>query len=95
MQDIRFPTFCIFKFESHVVKPFSRKIRLYDRGNYCEFRQKVSESNSWNTLYNGKVNLNAKQFSDNLLSIAEQSIPWKQHPKTNEKKGSPFQKVQK
>ena len=78
MQDIRYncPTFCIFKFKRHIVKPFSRKIWLYDRGNYDDFRQKVSEF-YWNTLYNDDVNLYAKQFSDTFLSVAEQSIPTK------------------
>ena len=65
MQDIGYhcPTFCIFKFKRHAVKPFSRKVWLYDRGNYADFRQKVSD-------FILNVNLYAKQFST-LLSIAE------------------------
>ena len=72
-EDIRYhcPTFCIFKFKRHVVKPFSRKIWLYDHGNYDDRRQKISEF----TGYNEDVNEYAKHFSDTLLSIAEHCIP--------------------
>ena len=78
MQDIRYhcPTFWIFKFKRHVVKPFSRKIWLYDHGNYDNLRQKISEF-KWDSVYNDDVNEYAKHFSDTLISIDEQCIPTK------------------
>ena len=44
-QDIRYncPIFCIFKFKRHVVKPFRRKVWLYEQGNYDNFRQQVHD----------------------------------------------------
>ena len=40
MQDIRYhcPIFCIFKFKSHVAKPFWQKIWMYEQRNYDLFR---------------------------------------------------------
>ena len=69
MQDIRYhcPTFCIFKFKKHIVKPFTRKIWLYDQGNYNDFRQMISEYN-WVSLRNDDVNEYANRFSTTLLS---------------------------
>ena len=78
MQDIRYhcPTFCIFKFKKHIVKPFSRKILLYDHGNYNDLRQMISEYN-WDSVRNDDVNEYANCFSKTLLSLAEQCIPTK------------------
>ena len=78
MQDIRYhcPTFCIFKFKKHIVKPFSRKIWLYDHGNYNDLRQMISEYN-WDSVRNDDVNEYANCFSKTLLSLAEQCIPTK------------------
>ena len=78
MQDIRYhcPTFCIFKFKKHIVKPFTRKIWLYDQGNYTDLRQMISEYN-WDSVRNDDVNEYANRFSTTLLSLAEQCIPTK------------------
>ena len=78
MQDIRnhCPTFCIYKFKMHVVKPFSRNIWLYDQGNYDDFPQIISEYN-WDSVRNDDVNEYANCFSITLLSLAEQCIPTK------------------
>ncbi|MCG7877682.1 MAG: reverse transcriptase domain-containing protein [Candidatus Thiodiazotropha endolucinida] len=78
MQDIRYhcPTFCIFNFKKYNPKSFNRKIWLYDRGNYAELCQKVSDFD-WNSIRNDDVNIYAESFTDNLLALAEQSIPCK------------------
>ena len=78
MQDIRYhcPTFCIFKFKKHIVKPFSRKIWLYDHGNYNDLRQMISDYN-WDSVRNDDVNEYANCFSKTLLSLAEQCFPTK------------------
>ena len=78
MQHVRYhcPTFCIFKFKKHIVKPFSRKIWLYDHGNYDDLRQMISEYN-WDSVRNDDVNEYANCFSKTLLSLAEQCIPTK------------------
>ena len=76
MQDIRYhcPVFCIFKFKRHVVKPFRRKIWMYEQGN--SFRQKVYDFD-WKSIRDNDVNLYARTFTDNLLNIAEECIPTK------------------
>lgn len=76
LQDIRYhcPIFCIFKFKKYVVKPFRRKIWIYDQGNYEELRQKVSDFD-WDSTRDNDVNLYSKTFTDTLLSIAERCIP--------------------
>ncbi|MCG8033229.1 MAG: hypothetical protein JAZ03_13755 [Candidatus Thiodiazotropha taylori] len=78
MQDIRYhcPTFCIFNFKKHNLQSFTRKIWLYDRGNYAELRQQVSDF-EWDTIRNDNINTYAESFTDNLLSLAEQCIPYK------------------
>ena len=78
MQDIRYHclVFCIFKFKRHVVKPFRRKIWMYEQGNYDLFRQKVYDFD-WKSIRDNDVNLYARTFTDNLLNIAEECIPTK------------------
>ena len=51
MQDIRYhcPTYCVLKFKKHLSKAFSRKIWLYENGNYEAFRQTVSDYD-WSTV---------------------------------------------
>ena len=75
-QEIRYhcPIFCIFKFKRHVMKPFRRKIWLYEQGNYDSFRQKVHDFD-WNTTHDDDVNLYAEKFTDKLQ--AEECIPTK------------------
>ena len=78
MQDIRYhcPVFCIFKFKRRVVKPFRRKIWMYEQGNYDSFRQKVYDFDC-KSIRDNDVNLYARTFTDNLLNIAEECIPTK------------------
>ena len=77
-QDIRYhcPIFCIFKFKSHVVKPFRRKVWLYEQGNYDNFRQQVHDFD-WTTAHDDDVNIYAEKFTKKLLNIAEECIPTK------------------
>ena len=44
-QDIRChcPTYCIFKFNKAILKPLTRKIWLYAKGDYDKFRQIVND----------------------------------------------------
>ena len=78
LQDIRYhcPIFCIFKFKRHVVKPFRRKIWLYEQGNYDSLRHKI-HAFDWKSICNDDVNLYAEKFTDKLLSISEECIPVK------------------
>ena len=75
MQDIRYhcPIFCIFKFKRHVVKPFLRKVWLYEQGNYDNFRQQVHDFD-WTTAHDDDVNLYAENVSNKLLNKAEDCI---------------------
>ena len=77
-QDIRYhcPIFCIFKFKRHVVKPFRRKVWLYEQGNYDNFRQQVHDFD-WTTAHDDDVNIYAEKFTKKLLNIAEECIPTK------------------
>ena len=52
-QDIRYhcPTDCVFKFKKTLIKPFTRKIWLYEKGNYDELRQSVNDYD-WKCSYN-------------------------------------------
>ena len=73
-QDIRYhcPIFCIFKFKRHVVKPFRRKVWLYEQGIYDNFRQQVHDFD-WTTAHDDdNVNLYAEKFTNKLLNIADE-----------------------
>ena len=78
MQNIRYhcPIYCIFKFKKHIDKPFSRKIWLYDQGNYDDLRQMILEYD-WKSVSNDDVNTYANQFSKTIVFLAEQCIPTK------------------
>ena len=78
LQDIRYhcPFFCIFKFKRYVVKPFHRKVWLYEQGNYDTFRKQVHDFDS-KTSHDDDVNLDAEEFTNKLLNIAEECIPTK------------------
>ena len=82
------PIICIFKFKRHVVKPFRRKVWLYEQGNYDNFRQKVHDFD-WITTHDDDLNSYAEKFTNKLLNIAEECIP------TNNVtiKGSPITKA--
>ena len=53
MQDIRyyFPLYSIFTLKKPMTKSFQSKNWLYEKGNYDELRNKVSEFD-WNNVYN-------------------------------------------
>ena len=78
MQDIRYhcPVYSIFSLKKPVTKSFQRKIWLYEKGNYDELRNKVSEFD-WNNVYNEDINQYALNFSNKLLDIASECIPSK------------------
>lgn len=77
-QDIRYhcPTYCVFKFKKVISKPFTRKIWLYEKGNYDELRQLVNDYD-WKSTYNDNVNLYAEDFTTKLLNMTEKCIPSK------------------
>ena len=65
-QDIRYhcPTYCVLKFKKHLPKAFSRKIWLFESGDYNAFRQAVSDYD-WNTIIKEDVNLYANELTKN------------------------------
>lgn len=77
-QDIRYhcPTYCVFKFKKTVIKPFTRKIWLYEKGNYDELRQSVNDYD-WKCTYNDNINSYANNFTTKLMELAEKCIPTK------------------
>ena len=76
MQDIRYqcPTYCVLKFKKHLAKAFSRKIWLFENGDYNAFRQAVSDYD-WNTIIKEDVNLYANALTQTLINLSEQYIP--------------------
>ncbi|MEW8548517.1 MAG: reverse transcriptase family protein [Candidatus Thiodiazotropha sp.] len=78
MQDIRYhcPVYSIFNFKKSISKSFQRKVWLYEKGNYDELRNKVSDFD-WNTVQNEDINQYALNFSNKLLEIASECIPTK------------------
>ena len=67
MQDIRYhcPTYCVLKFKRHLAQAFSRKIWLFENGDYNAFRQAVSDYD-WNTIIKEDVNLYANALTQTL-----------------------------
>ena len=76
LQDIRYhcPTYCVLKFKKHLSKAFSRKIWLYEKGNYDAFRQTVSDYD-WSTVIKEDVNSYANTLTQTLINLSEQYIP--------------------
>ena len=77
-KDIRYHclTYCIFKFKTDILKPFTRKIWLYANGDYDKFRQ-IINNYDWTSTYDEDVNIYATNFTISLLYMAENCIPSK------------------
>ena len=77
-QDTRYhcPAYCVFKFKKSLIKPFTRKIWLYEKGNYKELRQSVNDYD-WKCSYNDNINLYANNFTTKLMELTEKCIPSK------------------
>ena len=58
-----------------VRKTFQRQIRLYDKGDYVTFRNKLNSIDWGRILATDYINKCAEQFSDSIISGARDSIP--------------------
>ena len=58
----------------HLAKAFSRKIWLFENGDYNAFRQAVSDYD-WNTIIKEDINLYANALTQALINLSEQYIP--------------------
>lgn len=73
-QNIRYhcPIFCVFKFVRKFTPVFSRRIWLYDRGNYESFTQDLSDTND---LKSSDIDTYANNMTDQILKLADKHIP--------------------
>ncbi|KAK3090482.1 hypothetical protein FSP39_012209 [Pinctada imbricata] len=70
-------TYCVFNFESCIPKTYTRCVWLYKEGNYENIKNEI-DNEDWGSLFEGKhVDTIVSDFSDKLMSIAENNIPRK------------------
>lgn len=69
------PTVLYLKYRKPVGKTYKRHIWLYDRGDYNEYRQKLTRVD-WNQVFvTNNINECADQFTDSILKAAKATIP--------------------
>lgn len=75
-QNIRYhcPIYCILKFDKPKLKPFSRHIWLFDRGNYESLSQEISNTN-WDMLKNNDINIYANNLTEQVIKSSKIHIP--------------------
>ena len=75
-QNIRYhcPIYCILKFDKPKLKPFSRHIWLFDRGNYESLSQEISNTN-WDMLKNNDINIYANNLTEQVSKSSKIHIP--------------------
>lgn len=69
------PTVLYLKYRKPVSKVYKRHIWLYDRGNYNEFRHKLSQINWDHVFSTNNINESADKFTDSIITAAKASIP--------------------
>ena len=69
-QNIRYhcPIYCVLKFDKPKLKPFSRHIWLFDRGNYESLSQEISNTN-WDMLKNNDINIYANNLTEQVIKV--------------------------
>ena len=75
-QDTRYhcPVFAVLKFTKPHCKSFLRHVWLYDQGDYCLLRQKISTTD-WDALYDGDIHQHAANIINTTIAHAKSCIP--------------------
>ena len=69
------PTVLYLKYRNPVNKTYKRHIWLYDRGDYNQFRHKLSQVNCDQVFVSNNVNECAEKITDSIINAAKESIP--------------------
>ncbi|MEW8547189.1 MAG: endonuclease/exonuclease/phosphatase family protein, partial [Candidatus Thiodiazotropha sp.] len=75
-QNVRYhcPIYCVFKFNKVQTPVYTRKIYLYDRGNYQSISDELSETD-WNKIKNNDIDIYANNLTEHILDLADKHIP--------------------
>ena len=75
-QDMRYhcPVYGVFKYSKTSKKSFTRRIWSYDRGDYDQLRNKISDTD-WDSLSDPDVNVHATNITNHLNSLVAECIP--------------------
>ncbi|MES9992770.1 MAG: endonuclease/exonuclease/phosphatase family protein, partial [Candidatus Thiodiazotropha sp.] len=75
-QNVRYhcPIYCVFKFNNVQTPVYTRKIYLYDRGNYQSISDELSETD-WNKIKNNDIDIYANNLTEHILALADKHIP--------------------
>ena len=75
-QNIRYhcPIYCVLNFNKTKTPIYTRKIFLYDRGNYQAFKEDL-QSTDWNSLKHDNVDTYASNFIDKVLGFTNKRVP--------------------
>ncbi|MCG8077918.1 MAG: reverse transcriptase family protein, partial [Candidatus Thiodiazotropha taylori] len=75
-QDIRYhcPVFCVFDFNRVISKSFTRHIWLYDKGNYNDLREEITNTN-WQHIKNQDLDIYTSNVTNHIINTAKKHIP--------------------
>lgn len=75
-QDVRYycPVFSVLDFNRAITRSFSRNVWLYDKGNYNNLREDISNTN-WQTLKHHDIDTYANNFTNHIINTAKKHIP--------------------
>lgn len=75
-QNIRYhcPIYCIFKFCKIISPVFTRKIWLYDKGDYESLSQEILDTD-WERLKNDNIDIYANNITECILELSKKYIP--------------------
>ena len=68
------PIYCVLNFNKTKTPIYTRKIFLYDRGNYQAFKEDL-QSTDWNSLKHDNVDTYASNFTDKVLEFTNKHVP--------------------
>ena len=68
------PIYCVLNFNKTKTPIYTRKIFLYDRGNYQAFKEDL-QSTDWNSLKHDNVDTYASNFTDKVLELTNKHVP--------------------
>ena len=75
-QNVRYhcPIYCVLNFNKTKTSIYTRKIFLYNRGNYGAFKDDLQRTD-WDFLKDGNVDIYASNFTDKILELTNKHIP--------------------
>ncbi|MCG8096969.1 MAG: hypothetical protein JAZ17_25655, partial [Candidatus Thiodiazotropha endolucinida] len=75
-QNIRYhcPIYCVLTFQKVSTPVYTRKIYLYNRGNYEAFSNDLEETD-WQSLKNNDIDTYAGNITNNIYQLANKHIP--------------------